>query len=284
MSSARHAKTGPLEVHSAGSGSTLMGALKLASRLIPKQLNDEISLAKAELKRKGIALGIASAFFAVALVFLALLVVALIVAGIMGLATIMPAWLAALLVAAFFLLVFLITGLIGALRLKKALPLKPEQAITGVRYDVGIVKEGSKFNTSTLVAKPLTKAEIKAKKAEKIAKAKRAKAEKEAKAAQNGPAPTEHELNQRTAARREHLLGLRATIMAHADVRKDARILAQKAKAAADGGAQDARRRLAELSGTAAARAARERWVPVGAFVMSATMLVIFLRKLIRKQ
>ncbi|MDQ6739623.1 MAG: phage holin family protein [Actinomycetota bacterium] len=283
MSSARHAKAGPLEVHSAGSGSTLMGALKMASRLVPKQLNDEISLAKAELKRKGIALGIASAFFAVALIFLALLVVALVVAAIMGLATIMPAWLAALLVGAFFLIVLLIAGLIGALRLKKALPLKPEQAITGLRYDVGVVKEGAKFNTSTLVAKPLTKAEAKAKKAEKTAKSKRAKAEKEAKAALNGPAPTEHELSQRTAARREHLLGLRATIMAHADVRKDARTLIHKAKITADDAARDARRGLADLSGSAAAQTARDRWVPVGVFLVSVTILLIFLRKLIRK-
>ena len=50
-------------------------------------------------------LGVAGAFFAVALVFVAFLVIGLIVAAIMGLATIMPAWLAALLVCAVFLLI-----------------------------------------------------------------------------------------------------------------------------------------------------------------------------------
>ncbi|WP_230854645.1 phage holin family protein [Arthrobacter terrae] len=283
MSSARHAKAGTLEAYSAGTGSTLMGALKLVSRLVPKQLNDELALAKAELKRKGMALGIASAIFAVALVFLALLVVALIVAGIMGLATVMPAWLAALLVAALFLVLLLIAGLVGYLRLKKALPLKPEQALTGMRYDVAIAKEGGKFNVSTMVAKPISNAEAKAKKAEKVAKAKRAKAQKEAKAVQNGPAPSEHDLSARTAARREHLLALRATIIARADIRKDARVLWQNAKITADDAAADTRHKFAELSGTTAVETAKERWFPAGVFMVSTTVLVVLLRKLIRK-
>ena len=87
--------------------------LKLLFRLAPRQLNDEIAFAKVELKRKGIQVGVAAAFLAVALVFVAFLVVGLIVAAIMGLATIMPAWLAALLVCAVFLLIALIGGLIG---------------------------------------------------------------------------------------------------------------------------------------------------------------------------
>ncbi len=93
--------------------------LKLLFRLAPRQLNDEIAFAKIELKRKGIQVGVAAAFFAVALVFLLFLVVGLIVAAIMGLATIMPAWLAALLVSAAFLLIALIGGLIGARKSKR---------------------------------------------------------------------------------------------------------------------------------------------------------------------
>ena len=79
--------------------SALPRTLKLIFKLAPRQLNDEIALAKVELKRKGIEVGVAAAFLAVALVFVAFLVVGLIVAAIMGLATIMPAWLAALLVS-----------------------------------------------------------------------------------------------------------------------------------------------------------------------------------------
>ena len=85
--------------------SALPRTLKLIFKLAPRQLNDEIALAKVELKRKGIQVGVAAAFLAVALVFVAFLVVGLIVAAIMGLATIMPAWLAALLVCGVFLLI-----------------------------------------------------------------------------------------------------------------------------------------------------------------------------------
>ena len=83
--------------------SALPRTLKLIFKLAPRQLNDEIALAKVEIKRKGIEFGVAAAFLAVALIFAAFLVVGLIVAAIMGLATIMPAWLAALLLCGIFL-------------------------------------------------------------------------------------------------------------------------------------------------------------------------------------
>ena len=77
--------------------SALPRTLKLIAKLAPRQLNDEIALAKVEIKRKGKQVGVAAAFVGVAAVFVAFLVIGLIVAAIMGLATIMPAWLAALL-------------------------------------------------------------------------------------------------------------------------------------------------------------------------------------------
>src|SRR6478609_6112201 len=124
--------------------------LRLAVKLVPRQLNDEIALAKIEAKRKGKQLGVAGAFFGVAAVFLALLVTGLIVAAIMGLATIMPAWLAALLVSAAFLLIALVGGLVGLARFKKAMPLVPEETIRGLKYDLGIAKEGSSFDPAVL--------------------------------------------------------------------------------------------------------------------------------------
>jgi uncharacterized membrane protein YqjE len=113
--------------------------LKLLLRLAPRQLNDEIALAKIEIKRKGIQLGVAAAFFGVALIFVAFLVVGLIVAAIMGLATIMPAWLAALLVCAAFLIIALIGAMIGLRKFKGAMPLVPEETLRGIRHDLGIV-------------------------------------------------------------------------------------------------------------------------------------------------
>ena len=124
--------------------------LKLIFQLAPRQLNDEIAMAKFEVKRKGKQLGVAGAFFGVAAVFLAFLVTGLIVAAIMGLATIMPAWLAALLVCAVFLLIALIGGLIGLRKFKKAMPLVPEDTIRGLKHDLGIAKEGSDFDAAVL--------------------------------------------------------------------------------------------------------------------------------------
>lgn len=179
---------------------SLVAALKLASRLTPKQLADEIDLAKAELKRKGIQAGIASAFFVVALLFVAALAVALIVAAIMGLATVLPAWLSALIFAVLFVIIGGIGALVGLSRFKKALPLLPEQAIYGVKYDVGVLREGRSFDASTLEKKE-TEEEARAK-ADAEAKA---KAEKAA----QPPAPSESELKTRTGERRQHLAGVR---------------------------------------------------------------------------
>ena len=187
----------------------LPGTLKLLFRLVPRQLNDEIAFAKRELKRKGIQLGVAAAFFAVALVFLAFLVVGLIVAAIMGLATIMPAWLAALLVSAAFLLIALIGGLIGLGKFKKAMPLMPEETIRGIKYDVGVAKEGSAFNAALLDPESPEAKAAQAAKAEAKAKA---KAEKQAKAAEHDkefPQASEPELARRLSQRRHHLTEVR---------------------------------------------------------------------------
>lgn len=93
------------EVRSDG---TLIGDTRALAALAPRQFSDEFTLAKRELKAKGISAGVGAALFAAVLVVLGLMVIALVVAAIMGLATVMPAWLAALIVAAFFLLIIAI--------------------------------------------------------------------------------------------------------------------------------------------------------------------------------
>ena len=110
--------------------------------------------------------------------FVAFLVIGLIVAAIMGLATIMPAWLAALLVCAVFLLIALIGGLVGLRKFKKAMPLMPEETIRGLKHDLGIAKEGSDFDAAVLDPNSPQAKAAKAAKAEAEAKE---KAEKEAK-------------------------------------------------------------------------------------------------------
>ena len=287
--------------------SALPATLKLIFKLAPRQLNDEIAFAKAELKRKGIQLGVAAAFFAVALVFVLFLVIGLIVAAIMGLATIMPAWLAALLVCAAFLVIALIVGLIGFGRFKKAMPLLPEETIRGLKYDLGIAKEGSSFDAAVL--DPGTP-QAKAAKAAKDEAAAKAKAEKEAKKAAEqpelGPAPTEDELRRRLDQRRRHLTGVRDELGEELDVKTQAQALLAATQHRLEDGKDLVEDRIAAFrgpsrsigatgrtagtsgatrtssSGSAAATELAKRWKPLAALAASTATLVILLRRLLK--
>ncbi|MEO8284535.1 MAG: phage holin family protein, partial [Pseudarthrobacter sp.] len=256
--------------------------LKLLFRLAPRQLNDEIAFAKVELKRKGIQVGVAAAFLAVALVFVAFLVVGLIVAAIMGLATIMPAWLAALLVCAVFLIVALIGALIGVRKLKKAMPLMPEETIRGIKYDLGIAKEGTGFNAALLDP---TSPEAKAAKAAKDEAAAKAKAEKEAKAEAQKvefPHASEPELHRRLEQRRRHIAEVRDELGTELDVKPQVTFLVGAAKeklgegkAVLEQGKAAAIQKFAALSDSTEGTSVR--WKPLAALAASATIFVVLL-------
>ena len=276
--------------------------LKLIFKLAPRQLNDEIAMAKFEVKRKGKQLGVAGAFFGVAAVFLAFLVTGLIVAAIMGLATIMPAWLAALLVCAVFLLIALIGGLIGLRKFKKAMPLIPEETVRGLKHDLGIAKEGSDFDAAVLDPNsPQAKA---AKEAKAAAKAQE-KAEKEAKAAAEAveiPAVSEPDLHRRLKQRRDHLTGVRDDLGEELDVKTQTEALLGVARHRLDEGKDMLRdgkdrvgEKIAALSAAAySSSASRDtageslpgqleaRWKPLLAFAASTAVLFALLRKLFK--
>jgi uncharacterized membrane protein YqjE len=264
----------------------LPGTARLLFRLAPRQLNDEIAFAKIELKRKGIQVGVAAAFFAIALVFVAFLVVGLIVAAIMGLATIMPAWLAALLVSAAFLVIALVGGLVGLARFKKAMPLMPEETIRGIKYDLGVAREGSAFNPAVLDPES---PEAKAAKAAKAEAAAKAKAEKQAKAAQHDqefPHASEPELVRRLSQRRHHLTEVRDELGTELDLKTQARYLlaaaqvkAREGQVLAARGADAAGQRFAAVAGSADLA---RRWKPLAALAAAGTVLVVLLRRLLR--
>ncbi|WP_405475303.1 phage holin family protein [Paenarthrobacter ilicis] len=266
---------------------TLPKTLKLVARLAPRQINDEIALAKVELKRKATQVGVAGAFFGVALVFLALLVIALVVAAILGLATIMPGWLAALVVAAFFLVIVAIAALIGLAKFKKAMPLMPEDTIRGIKHDLGIAKEGSHFDESVL--DPNSPA-AKAAKAQKEAAAEKAKAEKAAKEATKEAdavkAPTEGELRSRLTRRRQHLTGVRDELGEQLDVKKQGQALLDSATGKFREGKDVAAARLADLNDSVP-NSVTERmsahWKDLAAFAAAAVVFVVALRKLLKK-
>jgi Flp pilus assembly protein TadB len=127
----------PSAAADASTGELVRQAADQISRLV----RDELALAKAEMaekgKRAGIGAGLLGGGGLIALYGLA----ALLTAAVLGLAVVVPAWLAALIVA---LVLFAIAGamaLAGRTEVKQATPPVPEEAARSVKADVDEVKE-----------------------------------------------------------------------------------------------------------------------------------------------
>lgn len=108
--------------------------------LLMKLVRDEIESLKRELKKKAAYFGAGAGLFAAAgtLVFFAAAL--LITSATLGLATVLPAWLAALLVA---VALFLIAGIlvaVGIQSLKRGGQALPPEVLESVRLDVNAVK------------------------------------------------------------------------------------------------------------------------------------------------
>jgi hypothetical protein len=108
--------------------------------LVKRIIRGEIESAKAELVAKLKAAGTGLGLLVGAAVFAVILIEVLLAAAILGIATALPAWLAALLVAAALLIVVGVLGYVGARALKRALPPVPAETIKNVKNDVKIVK------------------------------------------------------------------------------------------------------------------------------------------------
>ncbi len=268
-----------VEKNPATGGSALVETVKTAARLVPRQLNDEVELAKLELGEKKSRLGGIAIFGGLALVFLLLLVVALVVAAIAGLGTVLPLWLSALIVCAALLVIVGSTALVAYGKVKALLPLLPEHAWRGIRHDVGIARHGRGFDPATLESKPLSRAEKKARDAAAAEAKAKAAAERAAKEAEHGPRANTAELIKRTTARREHLLVLREDLVVEADVKKQAGHFLDTAKHKAKESAQQA----AGGAVAQAAATARDRWKPLSVFAVSGTIALVLLRRLMNK-
>jgi len=100
----------------------------------------EIQLLKTEVIGKLKALGIGAGVLLGALIVLGFMFGVLLTAAILALALVMPGWLAALLVAAFLLIVAAILALIGWRILKKGIPPIPSESIASLKSDVRTVR------------------------------------------------------------------------------------------------------------------------------------------------
>ena len=98
-----------------------------------ESLKDEIA---GKLKNAGIGIGL----LAGAVFFALFAVMVLIATAILGLATVVPAWLAALIVGVVILLVAAILAIVGIRSLKKGVPPAPTHTIESIKKDVRTIK------------------------------------------------------------------------------------------------------------------------------------------------
>lgn len=100
----------------------------------------EIALFKAEMAAKAKAAGIGAGLLVGALLFLFFAFAVLVTTAVLGFALVLPAWLAALIVAAILLLIGVVLGLIGWRSLKKGVPPVPDDLGSELSADAKALK------------------------------------------------------------------------------------------------------------------------------------------------
>ncbi|MBM7051339.1 phage holin family protein [Rothia sp. ZJ1223] len=253
---------------------------KVLTRLAPKQVKDEVQIAKLELKDKGIAVGKGAAVAVVGLIFALLMAIALVILMFVGLSKLMPPWAAALVLVLIFLVLAAILAFAGYKMIMKQLPFKPESAIFGILYDLGVLKEGSAM-TSQRVKSEMREKE-RQKETEKKAESTNEDGSQKAPAA---PAPNEDQLKQRTQQRREHMKSLRDDFDRHtAQVKTNLATLTNNSKQAAMQTPSRVANAGARIGRNASdAQNLQARWQPLATLAASVTAFIVFLGKLIRK-
>jgi hypothetical protein len=129
----------PTHARDAGAGG-LGAALHEVAERTKTLARLETELATLELRRKAAALGEGASLVAAAVV-LALFAIGFFFAAVAaGLATLMPTWLALLVMAGILLLVAGVVGMIGVAQLRKGVPPVPEQAMTEARLTTAALR------------------------------------------------------------------------------------------------------------------------------------------------
>lgn len=116
----------------------LVGRLtEQTSRLV----RDEVALAKVEMTEKAKHAGLGAGLFSAAGLIAVFGVGALVATAILVLALVLPAWLAALIVAVLLFVAAGVAALLGRNQVSGATPVTPQETIDSVRRDVEEVKE-----------------------------------------------------------------------------------------------------------------------------------------------
>lgn len=115
--------------------------IKAMSEQTSHLVRDEIQLATLELKEKGKRAGIGVGMFGGAGVVALFGAGAMTAAIIMALAQAMDGWAAALVVAVVLFALAGVLAIIGKKQVVQAVPPAPEEAVAGIKTDIGVVKE-----------------------------------------------------------------------------------------------------------------------------------------------
>ena len=119
---------------------TLGALVHQLTQQVPDLIRSEMRLAQAEVAEKGKRAGVGIGMFSVAGLLAFFAVATLITTAILGLANVVDAWLAALIVAVVLLAGAAVAGLAGRNKVAEATPAAPERAIPGIKEDVATVK------------------------------------------------------------------------------------------------------------------------------------------------
>jgi hypothetical protein len=134
---ATRAETVPPDPTTATTGELIGQLSDQVSRLV----RDEVRLAQAEVTQKAKRLGIGAGLLGGAGVVAILGLGALVTAAILGLANVLPGWLAGIIVAVALFAVAGVLGLLGKKDVDKATPPLPTETIASVQADVDAVKK-----------------------------------------------------------------------------------------------------------------------------------------------
>jgi MFS family permease len=115
---------------------------KQAEAQFSQLIREELQLARLELADKGRKAGLGIGLFGAGAIIGGLALGALVAAAILGLATTLHAWLAALVVGAALLIIAALTALAGKRETGQALPPTPTVTTHEVQADIAAVKEG----------------------------------------------------------------------------------------------------------------------------------------------
>lgn len=108
--------------------------------LLMELIRGELDSLKQEIAGKLKAAGIGIGLLAGAAFFAFFLFCVLITAAILGIAEALPAWLAALIVAAVLLIITLVLALLGIKKLKAGVPPAPTETVKSIKKDVNAIK------------------------------------------------------------------------------------------------------------------------------------------------